>query len=307
MLTMISNPEGQHHALNREGTAAVCRKNITPYTWTTRFGTQRATYEVHGEALRRSTHAHRVTCLGCQRRLAKITAEAFDAATAEDPSHTDTTVTPAELVADTADYLDSDTVRISQRVYLYDGSTDQQVAGNVVAIIGQALDTIVVQAWVWADERAQQVTFYRQRVRSGDQLRATVEALPVRSPFPIGSMVAAHLDTDRVYEVVRAELGTYDGRTRIYLEHADGERLAFQPSVLEKMFAPALEPFPNADHLIGRKVTLTSADRRLPTGTLSGVVARVRPAPAGARETVAELASGWLVKLTAVFVEGTRT
>lgn len=89
MLTMISNPQSHtHHLLNRDGTAALCRKNITPYTWTTQYGTHRATYEVHGEALRRSTHTHRVTCLGCQRKLAKLTAEAFDAAAVQDAART---------------------------------------------------------------------------------------------------------------------------------------------------------------------------------------------------------------------------
>jgi len=108
MLTMISSPQAQaHHLLNRDGTAALCRKNITPYTWTTartttsRTTTMRATYEVHGEALRRSTHTHRVTCLACQRKLTKITAEAFDAATAEDPSHTGRTATPAAFAVNT--------------------------------------------------------------------------------------------------------------------------------------------------------------------------------------------------------------
>lgn len=125
------------------------------------------------------------------------------------------------------------------------------------------------------------------------------------SPFPIGSHVAAHLSPERVYLVDSVEVGAHDGVTRVYLVHADGERLAFRPSVLAKMYVPALVPFPNADHLIGQRVTLTSADPRQRAGTISGTVARVRPAPLGSARTVAELESGYLVDLPASLVEAT--
>jgi hypothetical protein len=193
---------------------------------------------------------------------------------------------------------------MSQRVYLYDGRADSIVAGNVVAVAGQSLDVIVVQAWVWAEGKARKTTFYPTRVRSGDQLRTAVETPPA-SPFPVGSRVAAHLDVERAYAVDSVEVGPHDGVTRVYLVHPDGERLAFRPSVLAKMFAPALEPFPNADHLIGERVTLTSADPRQSVGTISGTVARVCPAAPGSRHAVAELESGYLVDLPASLVEAT--
>jgi hypothetical protein len=351
MLTMIANPEtNTHHVLNREGAAALCRKNITPYSWTTpHAGTQRATYEVHGEALRRSTHAHRVTCLPCQRKLAKLTADAFGPAVAHDAARTaelnnhvdarvfsvadaeaeahemsaapaydgdafegyvdyhnlswdelsreaDRAATPDEgrstsAPADTVDltepmtrflrtlasdptprtpgrngkvpatsaalvrrglavitgeglieitdagraavgvpvsppmgpeafdhlpadhpapvasapardgdapeYTSASTLeKMGQRVYLYDGQSDSVVAGNVVAVAGQSLDVLVVEARVWSEGRSRKVTFYPTRVRSGDQLRAAVEAPPA-SPFPVGSHVAAHLSPER--------------------------------------------------------------------------------------------------------------
>lgn len=190
MLTMISNPDSAHHALNREGTAALCRKNITPYTWTTlRNTTESATYEVHGEPFRRSTHAHRVTCLGCQRKLTRITAEAFDAATAED-------------------------IEISCFARLH---------ATPPAMGPEAFDQL------HADHPA------------------PVASAP-KSPFPVGSHVAAHLSPERVYLVDSVEVGAYDGRTRVYLVHPDGERLAFQPSVLAKMYAPAVAPVKLYDH-----------------------------------------------------------
>jgi hypothetical protein len=64
-----------------------------------------------------------------------------------------------------------------------------------------------------------------------------------------------------------------------------------------------LEPFPDAAHLIGERVTLTSADPRQSVGTISGTIARVRPASHGSRHAVAELESGWLVDLPATLVE----
>jgi hypothetical protein len=200
------------------------------------------------------------------------------------------------------EYTTADTARVSQRVYLYDGQSDSTVAGNVVAVVGQSLDVIVVQAWVWTDGKARKRLFYPTRVRSGDQLRAALET-PPPSPFPVGSHVAAHLSPERPYLVESVEVGKHDGRTRVYLVHADGERLAFKPSVLAKMFAPVLAPFPNADHLIGERVTLTSADPRQSVGTISGTVASVRPAPAGSRHAVAVLESGYLVELPASLVE----
>lgn len=247
MLTMISNPDSAHHALNREGTAALCRKNITPYTWTTlRNTTESATYEVHGEPFRRSTHAHRVTCLACQRKLTKITAEAFGAAGADQAR---TGATPAaKLTAPMLSLLGRLANDLAPRTPGRSGT----IPTISRALIARGLATITGEGYiVITDAGRAALPAPAMGPEAFDHLPADHPA-PVasapESPFPVGSRVAAHLSPERVYLVDSVEVGTYDGRTRVYLVHPDGERLAFQPSVLAKMYAPAVAPVELYDH-----------------------------------------------------------
>lgn len=318
---MITTMTGQHgytfHAINRDGTAALCRANLTPRTWPTTSSTTGyavALYRLPGDPFSRSCSRERVNCLACQRKLAKITAEAFDAAALEGELHQDApVVVPAQPSADftTAATLD----HVNQRVYLYDGEADQHVAGNVVAVIGQNLGTIVVEAWV--ERGTRKALFYRQSVRNADQLRAVVEV-----PVAAKVLHMRRADSNLVFRVLGADgSGRYPGvhlvartdpayeidRDLRELEEdgwvaCDAEGNVQAATVRQ---SPPLVPFPNADHLIGERVTLTSADPRQSTGTISGTIARVRPASLGSAHAVAELESGWLVDLPASLVEAT--
>ena len=73
------------HMLNRDGTAALCRVNLTPYTFTEYHGVPaQAVYQLDGRDLQRSSSFRRPNCLACARKLAKLLAEAHDLVPAEE-------------------------------------------------------------------------------------------------------------------------------------------------------------------------------------------------------------------------------
>lgn len=74
-----------HHALDRSGTHALCRSNLSPYTW--KVGQwapdqqeRSAIYRQSGDTFTRSCSRSRVNCLACQRKLAKELAYAMETA-----------------------------------------------------------------------------------------------------------------------------------------------------------------------------------------------------------------------------------
>ena len=74
-LTMKTSPHTDtHHALDRSGTHALCRSNLTPHTWLTRGDSDEmversAIYRQSGDTFKRSCSRSRVNCRGCQRKL----------------------------------------------------------------------------------------------------------------------------------------------------------------------------------------------------------------------------------------------
>lgn len=90
-MSAITTLAGQHgwtnHAINRDGTATMCRASLRPRTFPV-YGGDRvvhavALHNVPGDPFKRSCDRNRVNCLACQRKLAKVTADAFDAASSE--------------------------------------------------------------------------------------------------------------------------------------------------------------------------------------------------------------------------------
>lgn len=117
MITLDANGAGRtFHATNREGTAALCRSNITPHSWVVRDSytgsvtRSFALFPLSGDSFKRSCDYRRVNCLSCQRKLVKLTGEAFDAATREDAARpavvaVPVVVAPVAAVESTVDSL----------------------------------------------------------------------------------------------------------------------------------------------------------------------------------------------------------
>ena len=91
-MSAITTLAGQHgwtnHAINRDGTATMCRASLRPRTFPVYAGDRVvhavALHNVSGDPFKRSCDRNRVNCLACQRKLAKVTADAFDAASSEE-------------------------------------------------------------------------------------------------------------------------------------------------------------------------------------------------------------------------------
>lgn len=87
-LTIKTSPHTDtHHALDRSGTRALCRSNLTPHTWLTRGDSDEmversAIYRQSGDTFKRSCSRSRVNCLGCQRKLAQELVYAVETAKA---------------------------------------------------------------------------------------------------------------------------------------------------------------------------------------------------------------------------------
>jgi hypothetical protein len=86
-ITTLAGQSGwTHHAINRDGTAALCRANLKPRTFPNYDADGKieghwvALHEVPGDPFERSCDRNRVNCLACARKLAKILDAAYPVA-----------------------------------------------------------------------------------------------------------------------------------------------------------------------------------------------------------------------------------
>jgi hypothetical protein len=273
MLTTIVGHAGYtNHAVNRDGTAALCRESLKPRMWPV-YGNDGlhshdavSIHELPGDELGRAADVHRVDCQSCLRKLAKITAEAFDAASAYDTkrsaeldNHVDSRIfnvaeafdaaimenathapepTAEQIVRALNGALTATVEKLNQPAVLHMRRSDSNLVFRVLGSEGTGRWTGLYMVAV--DDEAYDIFRYIHELDGDGWTACDVNGnvQTAESPFLIGSHVAAHLSPERVYQVDSVEVGAYDGRTRVYLVHPDGERLAFQPSVLAKMYAP---------------------------------------------------------------------
>lgn len=323
MITTLVGQSGYtYHAANRDSSAALCRSNLKPRTFmddTSSTGWTVALRRLPGDPAERADARDAVNCVPCLRKLEKITAEAFDAATAEDPSRTDQTVTPAEIAARTATVAP-----VAVGSTMWNALVQVRDYGNGLHIANGTLDALVRRGLTEAQDN---IRYGYRLTDAGVALVGRKIERPGRGDAaPIVVPVALHMrraDSNLVFRVQGTDnSGRYFG---VHLVASSDPSYELDRDLREleedgwvacdvegnvqaatvRQTPPALEPFPNADHLIGERVTLPSADPRQSVGTISGTVARVRPAPRGARHAVAELESGYLVSLSAALVEMT--